>query len=251
RAADAFLPARAALVPEPRADARPTQRRGAARSARARRRGRRRAARRGGDRRAAGGSLTSIPAPSVALDPGDRILRRDALELDVGGVVTDSREEALDLESPALEVGAKDGGLLRVRELRGAKRLAARSEAQLACAAGAQVPHPLRLAARRDQILPLLVFEQVDGDRPPLTALPPAHREDARPVYAHARTRERRDRAIEETIDQSRLDVTSRGHATLLSSPRSPRSPNAIPPGTKSRDARTQVETRSTPVLPA
>src|SRR5262249_38778464 len=87
----------------------------------------------------------------------------------------------------------------------GAERIAPATEPQLARSRRAEVPDPVRVAARRDEVSPAVVLEQVHHGRPPGTALPPAHREEARPVEAHAETREAADDPIEERVGEGEL----------------------------------------------
>src|SRR5579859_5710411 len=81
------------------------------------------------------------------------MLGRGALELLVGGVGPDAFEEHSHLGLPALQVRAQDRRLLAVvDDLRRAETLRAPPDQQPALAAGAEIAHPLRVAARRYEI---------------------------------------------------------------------------------------------------
>src|SRR5262249_56345813 len=127
---------------------------------------------------------------SGASDTEDGVARRDAEKLRVGRLGGDALEERRDLESPLVEIGPQEGRLLAVAELDGAEGLAASPEAELAAAHDAQIPDPLRLTARRDEVLCPLVDQEVHGNRPPLAALPSPDGQDARSVDADPQSRE-------------------------------------------------------------
>src|SRR5689334_2410083 len=138
--------------------------------------------------------------------------RRDATEILQGGILRDAFEESTDLEPPLLDVEAQDRRLLRIGQLDGADRLPTPPEPELAPAGGAHVAHPLGLAARRHEILPPLVDQQIDGNRAPLAALPSADREHARAVHADPEPGEPLDQPVERPIDRGRLQVALRRH---------------------------------------
>src|SRR6266851_5056804 len=81
-----------------------------------------------------------------------RIPGRDGPYLVIAGVWPGALEEDPDLRLPPLEVRAQHRHFLIVSELPAAKALGAPAQPQLARASGAQVTHPLSLAAGRDQV---------------------------------------------------------------------------------------------------
>ena len=112
---------------------------------------------------------------AARLDLEDGVLRADRAELVVAGVGADTVEEDTDFGLPPLEVGAEDRRLLVVGELVGLELLDLLADAELAFAGDAEVLHPLRDAARRDQILRVVDREQVHRVRAPLAARATAH----------------------------------------------------------------------------
>src|SRR5262245_29981058 len=118
--------------------------------------------------------LIATPEGESLLDPEHRVLWRDAGELAVRHVRPAQIEEAAHLEPPALQIGAQDRHLVRVSDLGCTERVASRSQTKLATPGHAQVSHPLRLAARRDQVAHSPVVEQVHWNRAPLSTLPSA-----------------------------------------------------------------------------
>src|SRR4029077_7257452 len=104
---------------------------------------------------------------------------RDALELGGRRLRPDAVEELTDLPLPAPQVLAKDPLLVGVRDLVRAEALSPAAEEKAAVnAGGAEVPHPLSLAPRRDEIALPLHREHVDRRAPRLSARAPAYLED-------------------------------------------------------------------------
>src|SRR5206468_12631615 len=110
------------------------------------------------------------------------------------------------------KVRPQHGGLVGVRDLMGLERLAPTAEAQLTAARGAEVPNPLRLAPRRDEVARALVLEEIHDGAPPGAALAAADGEDPRSVHADAEPRERVREAVEERISPGRPQVAPLGH---------------------------------------
>src|ERR1700733_11736042 len=81
-----------------------------------------------------------------------RMLGRDGAELVIAGIWPGALEEDPDLRLPPLQVGAQYRDLLIVSELPAPEVLGAPAQPQFARADRPQVPHPLSLAAGRDQI---------------------------------------------------------------------------------------------------
>jgi hypothetical protein len=79
-----------------------------------------------------------------------------------GRVRADPSKENAHLSLPPLEVRAQDWNLLIIMNLVTAKTLHSIFEQQLSLAGLAQVAHPLRQAARRDQVLVVFIRRQVD-----------------------------------------------------------------------------------------
>src|SRR5262245_24524900 len=63
------------------------------------------------------GAVVASIAPSLVLDPEDRVLGSDPGQLLVGGLGPDAAEELVDLPLPLLQVCAQKGGALLVRQL--------------------------------------------------------------------------------------------------------------------------------------
>src|SRR5438477_3266781 len=81
------------------------------------------------------------------------MLGSDPAQLLLARVGSDTIEEGAHLGLPAPQVGAQDGGLLRlVGDLDGRERLELATQPQAPLAAHAQVACPLRVAARGDQV---------------------------------------------------------------------------------------------------
>src|SRR4051812_45669565 len=104
--------------------------------------------------------------------PKDRVAGGDGEQFVVGRVRTHAVEEDADLEFPALQVGAEDGGLLRVGELLWREALDAPAQPEFTLARRPQVAYPLGDAAWRDQVAAALEVEQVDRRLPQLAARP-------------------------------------------------------------------------------
>jgi hypothetical protein len=78
------------------------------------------------------------------------------------------------------------------------KRLDAPAETKLTRLGDAQVAHPLRLAARSNEIVDALVVQYVDGNRAPFAAVAPADGKDARAVYADPQASQCRKHAVQD-----------------------------------------------------
>ena len=101
------------------------------------------------------------------------------------------RQEHADLELPLLQVGSQQRRLLVVGELDRVERLRPPADTEPPLTARAQVLDPLRVTARRDQIVGALVVQKVDRGLSPFAGLAALDLEDARAVYAHAQARQR------------------------------------------------------------
>ena len=77
---------------------------------------------------------------------------RDPVEVLVGRVRPHALDERAHLPRPLLQIGAEDRELLFVGYLRGGELLGPAALAQAPLPAHANVPHPLGLATRRDEI---------------------------------------------------------------------------------------------------
>ena len=107
-----------------------------------------------------------------------RVFGCDGQDLVVAGVWPGALEEDADLCLPPFEVGPQDRYLLLVSEFPAAEGLGAPADAQFAGAGGAQVAHPLGLAAGRHEIAAAVVGEQVHRRGPPLPGRATLDRED-------------------------------------------------------------------------
>src|SRR5262249_18622492 len=148
-------------------------------------------------------------------DPEDRVAGGDLQQLLLGRVGTDAVEEHPDLELPAPHVRAQQLRLLLVGQLGGGERLHAPTDPQLAAARRAHVTHPLRVAARRDQVPLALEREQVHRGAAPLPALAAAHVQDAAPPDADPEPGQRGHRLIEQAAHQP-ADGGGRDHVPAV-----------------------------------
>src|SRR5262245_980223 len=105
-------------------------------------------------------------------DAEDRVVGGDAAELLVGRVRPHATEEDADLHPPALEVGAKERGLLVVGDLGRRELLAPSADEKPPRAARAQVSHPLRVPPGRHEVPTPLDGQEVDGGPARLARLP-------------------------------------------------------------------------------
>src|SRR4051795_4188782 len=149
-----------------------------------------------------GGTETRLRAATRSADPKDGVVGRDAPYLLLRRVRPDPPEELAGLPLPLAQVGAQQVGLLGVLELDGGEVLGAPADVQLAGAAHAQVPHPLGVPARGDQVAPVLERHQVDRRAARLSGLAAPHLEDARAPPAQAEPRERRAHRIEDVLGE-------------------------------------------------
>src|ERR1700742_2345986 len=135
------------------------------------------------------------------IDAEDGVVGGDAAEVGVGGVGADTFEEGADLPLPLFEVGAKDLWLLVVGDL-GDRELLGLAADQPAPAADPDVPHPLGVAAGRDQVALAVQGEWVDRRLPPLAALATLNFEHPRAGKAEARLAEQRDQRVEDVLGE-------------------------------------------------
>jgi hypothetical protein len=91
------------------------------------------------------------------------VIGRYAVEVCAWALWTDPREELADFPRPPAEVRAQDLLLIGVDDLGGMKVLTTPTEQEVAVACSAQVPNPLRLTARSNEISDTTDAEQVDG----------------------------------------------------------------------------------------
>src|SRR4029079_110757 len=103
-----------------------------------------------------------------------------------------------DLPRPPSEVRAQDLLLARVDDLGGAKVLTTPAEQELAVACSAQVPNPLRLTSRSNQVSATTDGEQVDRRAARNAGLATAHFEDARAPHTDTHPGGGSDDAIED-----------------------------------------------------
>src|SRR4029077_15530897 len=134
------------------------------------------------------------------LHPEHRVVGRDAPQLLVRRIGADAPEEHADLELPPPEVVAEDRHLFGVGDLDRLEGLHAAAHDQLPSARDADVPHPLRLAARRDEVLRAVAGQQVHGRAAPLARLAPSHAQHPRAPHADAEPREHRDDPVEHVL---------------------------------------------------
>jgi len=90
----------------------------------------------------------------------------------------DTSEESPNLPLPALQVGAKDRGLIGLLELDRMERLRAPAEQKPPGPRGSEVPDPVRVSARCDEVAITADGQQVDGSLAGLTALAAGDLED-------------------------------------------------------------------------
>src|SRR5258707_93967 len=109
---------------------------------------------------------------------------RDEGDFSLRGTRANATEELLHLPRPLLQVGAQDRRFLVVGHLLYAYILGLPADGEPCGAADADITHPLRLAARGDQVALTLEGERVDRGAVPLAALAPPHREHPRPLHA-------------------------------------------------------------------
>src|SRR6266700_6971942 len=102
-------------------------------------------------------------------DAEDGVFGRCALELFVACVRADAFEELADLPFPLPQVRPQDVDLFVPGDLDHLDWLASRPEPELTFATHADVLHPIRDAARRDEIALAAIFQQVHRRCPPLS----------------------------------------------------------------------------------
>src|SRR5262249_22243614 len=129
-----------------------------------------------------------------------------------------NRKEALHLAPELVEVRLQDR-----RPLRDGKRteLELANEAALAQddgAGGLRIPHPLRVAARSDEVALAPELEQVDRHRVQVSALPTADFQQVGVPKAEAEAYQGAEQTIEQAIDGARLLESGYGIAHWRSS---------------------------------
>src|SRR5260221_13837815 len=130
------------------------------------------------------------------------MVRGDAAQLLVAGVGPDAAEEGADLPLPLLQVGAEQGRPLALRDLGRGEPPALAAPDGAPAAADAHVPHPLGVAAGRDQVAVALELERVDRGLPPLAALSPLHFQHPRPGDADPQPRQAGDDPVEDMLGE-------------------------------------------------
>ncbi|GAA1569062.1 hypothetical protein GCM10009804_26870 [Kribbella hippodromi] len=134
---------------------------------------------------------------SVDLEDGDA--GGDVVEDLVGGVLGDvAAEEGADFPGPLLQVEAEGGDFVGVGEFLGAEGLGAAAELEAGDAAGAQVLHPLGVAARGDQVTLAVDDQQVHRRTPPLAGLATLDRQHPAAHQAHTELRQPGDDPVED-----------------------------------------------------
>ena len=88
---------------------------------------------------------------------------------------------------------------------------------QATLAARPQVAHPLRVTARRDEVLGAADGQEIDRRAPPLTGLAAAHLEHARPGDAHPGPRQQGDGRVEDVLGEPAGALIAVGHWHRLS----------------------------------
>src|SRR5947209_8644331 len=145
------------------------------------------------------------------------MVRRDAAQVGVARLRTDTAEEDADLGLPPLEVGPQHRNLVVVRQLHRGERLAAPAQLELAGTGDAQVAHPLGVTARRDEVALAVVGQQVDRSRARYAAGAPAHDEHPRPPHGDPGAGQDGDGTVEDVArEPPRLHVTRVAHARSL-----------------------------------
>jgi len=125
------------------------------------------------------------------------MVRRDAPELVIAGVRSDTTKERADLPFPTLEVCAQDRDLVVIGELDRGEALSAPAEEQTALASGTEVAYPLRVPARRDEIASAFETQQIDRGTAWLAGLASADLEDPGPRDAQPKARQRGHATVE------------------------------------------------------
>src|SRR5262245_17823274 len=133
-----------------------------------------------------------------------RVPRREWTELLCRRAGPD-REVALNLSAETIEVGLEDRQLLGVRQRSEAIPLDALASAERDFSARLGVPHPLRVAPRRDQEQPAILREHVHGQRVELPCLAATDLQHAHVRKADPETHQRTDRSIEQALETGRL----------------------------------------------
>ena len=110
----------------------------------------------------------------------------------------DAREEPPDFPRPPSEVRAEDLLFVGVDHLGGVKVLTTPARQEVAVSGGTQVPNPLRLTSRSNQVSDTTDAEQVDWRATWDAGLATAHFEDARAPHTDTDPRGPGDDAIED-----------------------------------------------------
>ena len=157
----------------------------------------------------------------MTVDPEDRVVRRYAVEICARALGADPREELPDFPCPPSEVRAEDLLLVGVDDLGGVKVLTTPTEQEVAVACSTQVPNPLRLTSRSNQVSGTTDAEQVDGRATWDAGLATAHLEDPRAPHADTDPGRGSDDAVEDIAREPAWSSivrvrTHAGHATPL-----------------------------------
>lgn len=104
----------------------------------------------------------------------------DSEKLIIGGIGTHSFKELPDFPFPSPQIRPENSWLLIISQLRSGEFGDSSPKSQTSLARCAQVPDPLCLSPRCDEVLDSVQGEQVDGHRPPFTGLSAFHVEDTR-----------------------------------------------------------------------
>src|ERR671910_649525 len=157
-----------------------------------------------------------------------RMAGGDRAELVVGGVGAHALEEHADLDVPALEVGPQHRDLLVLGELTRPEVLDLLADPELPRAGHAQVAHPLRFAARSDEVALALVLEQVDRRRTPLAAGATPDGEHPRAQHAHTAAGQERDGGVEHVAGEPTGGAVMGSHHPIVTSRRSGGGPRQL-----------------------
>src|ERR1700704_918935 len=125
----------------------------------------------------------------IGCDPAQFLIRR---------LRAHAAKERAHLELPFLQVGTKQRRLLVVGELHRMERLSTPADTQPSFTAGAEVLDPLRMTARRNQILRAVVAQQVDRRLTPLAGLAALDLEHAGSIHADAEARQPGNEPVED-----------------------------------------------------
>src|SRR5918996_350424 len=149
-------------------------------------------------------------------DPKDGVQRRDPAQLRVWRIGTDTLKERADLPGPFLEIRAEKQQLLFIGKFRGGELLRPATLAQAPLTTRPEVAHPLRLAARRDDVSLAVELKRVYRRPAPLAALAAAHFEDAGTHEAHAEAGQSCDQRVEDVLGEPSWALVIGRHRLIL-----------------------------------